>query len=619
MERNFKKIGLINAVVLLLVTVTSVLISLYISSAAALVGSMILGLGLFVSLVSYFQMGLDDRERLEKLEFDELNKSKGSASLFTTDSDTFPARRSREQFEKFFVPAFTVLLIVLESTAIYLQWKSLAKIEPVNTSRATLAMSLYAMFGLILFLLGQYASRLARLQGERLLRPGAAYLLLSGYLSFALTGILAGIQAGWPQADVWGARVLCVLLGLIGIETLIGLVLEIYRPRVKGKKARLLYDSRLVGLLGQPEGLITTAAHALDYQFGFKVSETWFYRFLQRAFAWLILAQIAVLGLSTCIVFIEPGEQGLLERFGRAASQHVLEPGPHLKLPWPVERVYRYPTRQLQSFNIGFVANPDSEKEKTVVWTVPHYKEEFNLLVASRDQVSATNRNAAMPVNLLTVSIPVQYQIKDVRAFAYKFANSGKLLEKISTREVVRYLVGVDLMDIMTAGRQKAADTLRTRIQAAADDLELGVEIVFVGLQDIHPPVKVADAYEAVNGAQQDYETKVLRAEGEQSRIVPMAEAEGQRRIREAEAQAVHNVAEAQSRSAQFTNQVVAFAAAPQVYPQRLYLSTLARSIQGARKYILTSTNTHNIYQLNLEDKVRFDLSSEVQIPAGRK
>src|SRR6185503_7680178 len=132
------------------------------------------------------------------------------------------------------------------------------------------------------------------------------------------------------------ARALCVLLALNALETMVNLVLEIYRPRVKGQQARLLYESRLVGLLSQPEGLITTAAQALDYQFGFKVSDTWFYKFLERALGWLILLQVVVLLLSTSIIFIEPGEQGILERFGKPVdSRHVLQPGAHLKLPWP--------------------------------------------------------------------------------------------------------------------------------------------------------------------------------------------------------------------------------------------------------------------------------------------
>ncbi len=68
----------------------------------------------------------------------------------------------------------------------------------------------------------------------------------------------------------------------MAVEMLLTLLLEIYRPRLKGKIARPLYDSRVVGLLAQPESLFTTAAQALDYQFGFKVSETWFFQLLQK-------------------------------------------------------------------------------------------------------------------------------------------------------------------------------------------------------------------------------------------------------------------------------------------------------------------------------------------------
>ena len=91
-----------------------------------------------------------------------------------------------------------------------------------------------------------------------------------------------------------------------------GLILEIYRVRVRGGESRVLYESRLVGLLGQPEAIITTAAHALDYQFGFKVSESWFYRFLEKALGWLILAQLAIFGLSTCFVVIQPGDRSVV-------------------------------------------------------------------------------------------------------------------------------------------------------------------------------------------------------------------------------------------------------------------------------------------------------------------
>src|SRR5260370_714931 len=153
------------------------------------------------------------------------------------------------------------------------------------------------------------------------------------------------VAGGAVRAAFYVALGLCVLLALTAVETLIALLLEMYRPRVKGKIERPLYESRLVGLLGQPEGLITTAAQALDYQFGFKVSETGFYRFFEKWAPWLGLAQLAVLLLSTGAVFIEPGEEGLLERAGRPVpGRTLLGPGAHLKWPWPLDKVYRFRT-----------------------------------------------------------------------------------------------------------------------------------------------------------------------------------------------------------------------------------------------------------------------------------
>ena len=615
MGKNHHKIGLLNWVALLIVTIVGVALSRYLNSAAGLAASFIFGTGFLVAIVSYFQMRLEERERLEKLDFDELVKSKSSESLFTTEADTFAARRSREQFERFFVPGLTLLFVLLQSAAIYWQWKNLRTPIPLVETRAALGISIFGLFALVLFLFGKYSSSLARLEKQRLLRPSASYLLWSAYLC-ALVALSIGLVTwgGIPKADLFAARIFVLLLGLMALELVVSLILEIYRPRVRGKAERLIYESRVVGLLGQPEGLFSTAAHALDYQFGFKVSETWFYQFLQKALAWIILAQVVILLLSTCIVFIGTGEQGLLERFGRPVAGGVLEPGPHLKLPWPIDHVNRISTREVQTFNIGFVPDPLLEKEKTVLWTRPHYKEEFNLLVASSEQIS-TNQTGqqSVPANLLTVSIPVQYQISDVQAWAYNYADAGQLLEKIATREVVLYLVGVDLIEIMSSGRLKAAQELQEKIQARANELKLGVNILFVGLQDIHPPVKVAEEFQKVVGATQEKEARILQAEGYRARVWPMAAAEAQRKIRDAEIYQLNRVAAAVARGAQFTNQITAFTASPTVYPQRLYLQTFGRASAGARKYIVASTNAQ-VLQLNLEDKIRPDLG-DITVP----
>ncbi len=147
---------------------------------------------------------------------------------------------------------------------------------------------------------------IARLEDHRLLRPSASFILASAFICGFTAAAIAGVQFGYvPGADVWVARAFCVVLWLMAAEMLLTLLLEIYRPRVRGKISRPLYESRLVGIMAQPESLFMTAAQTLDYQFGFKVSETWFFKLLRENILLLVVIQLAVLLLSTCIVFVE--------------------------------------------------------------------------------------------------------------------------------------------------------------------------------------------------------------------------------------------------------------------------------------------------------------------------
>ncbi|MCL5095963.1 MAG: protease modulator HflK [Candidatus Omnitrophica bacterium] len=624
MDRNIQKIGLLNLLVLLVAGSAVAAVSRYANSATGQSGALFLGFGLLVAMVSYFQARLEHRERLEKLEFDELKKGPSSAALFTEEAETFPARRSREQFERFFVPGFTVLLLISQGLAVYWLWRQKANLTSPIVDRATITMALLGLFALVFFLLGKYSSGIARLERQRLLRPAASYLLMGALVCLLAAAAEVVAWFGFPGIDLDGAYVFGGLLVLVALENLINLILEIYRPRLKGQEVRLLYESRLIGLLSQPGGLITTVAQALDYQFGFKVSETWFYQFMEKALAWLILLQLGVLFLSTTVVIVGPNEEAVWERFGRPVQSHaVLEPGFHFKWPWPIDKVYRYPTRELQTFSVGFVPDPALAQAKTVLWTVPHTKVEFNMLVASQMGPSGNAADArpgeqAVPVNLLSVNIPVQYRIKDVRAWAYNHIDPAQLLEDIANREVVRYLVNVDIDDLMAPGRMRAAEALRRRIQTQSDDYQLGVEIVFVGLQGIHPPVEVAPAYEDVVGSMQEKETNILAALAYQARRIPTAEAEATNLLSRQSSDAYSKITQAEAKGAQFTNQLAAYNASPSVYKTRTYLESLVRAIGPARKFVLTATNTQDIFWLNLEDKLRPDLL-DINVPTGKK
>ncbi len=611
MDRNIQKIGLVNLAALVMLGGALALISRNVNSLTGQVGAAFLGLGLFAAIVSYFQMRLLARERLEKMEFDEMNKGPAGAALFTKDTETFPARHSREQFDRIFVPAFTVMLCLAQGAAGIALWRWIKTAPPMVAEQSTLAMALSAMFSLLFFLLGKYSAGIARLENQRLLQPAASYLLLGSVVSLIASLCEASTWFGFPKVDGIVAYVMAAVLVLVSVETLISLILEIYRPRVRGRESRVLYDSRLIGLLGQPGGLITTAAQALDYQFGFKVSETWFYQFLEKGLSWIILLQLSVLMASTMVVIIQPEEQGLLERFGKpVGTTGILEPGIHFKWPWPIGKVYTFATREVHTIYVGFTPTKESNEERTILWTRPHYTNEFDLLVANRSPIGNTNSNDKMvAVNLFSVNIPIQYRVKDVRQWLYQHAEGPELLEDIANREVVSYLVGVDAGELLTSGRKQAADSLQKRIQARADKSQLGVEIVLVSVESVHPPLKVAAEYEAVIGAQQEMQTNILEAKAYAAEKLPLAVAQATNLLRQSEMEATLRVATAAAEAGQFTNQMAAWKASPEVYQERTYLETFSRASQKARKYLVVSSNSQDVVWLNLEDKIRDDMN----------
>src|SRR3954469_3962061 len=241
MERNIRKIGVVNFLTLLAAAVLSLALGRFAHSFAGQIAALFFGAGTLVALMAIFQMGLEEKERLEKLEFDELTRDRASASLFNAgEAEAFPARHAREQFEKWVLPAFAVLLVLgLGVSAVMLwQWLNSVTVEPVN--QPMVALALFGVQALILFVLGKYSANLARLDGQRLVRPAASFQVFGAYLSMAIAVCIGLVYGGQPRADWWMARVVIAVLGIITIEGVISLILEIYRPRVKGKQVRLI-------------------------------------------------------------------------------------------------------------------------------------------------------------------------------------------------------------------------------------------------------------------------------------------------------------------------------------------------------------------------------------------
>jgi membrane protease subunit HflK len=619
-QQNSKKLGLINSIVLLVVTIGALYFTLQTSSPVGLGGVVLLGIGTLIGFFTFIQSHLIDRERVEALEMQELDRTRGNESLFAgAAEDAYPARNARRQFEKWVVPIFSVLVLIVQALGLLLVYGQLGGWTLSSSAQASdsaMPIMFFALFMVVLFMMGKYSAGLAKMDGQDLLRPGANYMLLGSVVCTAVViAETASIEYPvWEKVFTW---VVFVVIAVSALENLFTLVMEIYRPRLDDKKARLLYDSRLIGLLGQPGGLISTAANTLDYQFGFKVSETWFYKYLEQKLALIIAIQVVVLFLSSSFVVIQANEEAVKERFGKKRAK--LTPGFQLKLPWPIDKVYRYKTGEIQEFVLGVLEQNDEAEPEVLLWTTQHNHGSSNdMIVANSDVLLDSASSDSVPVNLLTVSIPVQYRINNLDHWVYNTDNAISMLRKISMRQVTRYLIGVDINELMGPGRTTAQEELKKVIQQQANDMELGAEIVFVGLQDIHPPVGkneqskatggVAENYEKVNVARLHSETNRLGALQYKAGRVPRAYGLAAELLAKARSESTNKVALAKAEAERFSHQISAFKAAPSVYKTRSKLETFQRATRGARKYILSDTENGDIINLELQDKLRSDL-----------
>lgn len=635
--------------------VTSVL-GVYLLSWQILAGLLVWGM----LIAQFYQRHLAEQERLD---MDRL-RQQDQGTIFSDGGGRMAmlavAQKRLVFLEKWILPIWAVVIAVYEILIgiVLYRYNIMVPDSWANPDNYLLGAVLMLALSFVSFLFSRYATGLSAEKAWNPLRSGASYLLATSVIGFALAASLALAQYKYPAGLNILKYLIPGLIILLGIETLLNAILDIYRPRVAGQYNRAAFDSRILGLFSEPGGILNTVAHTMDYQFGFKVSQTWFYQLLEKAVMPLILFAVLVLYLMSSFVVVNPGERAVVERFGHLHRD--LEPGLRFKYPWPIEKVYQYPVDQIQLFNIGYKASEDQQEMKAFLWGEKHYDQEYNLLVAVQTDGSQ-QEEGAVPVSIVQANVPIQYRISDIRQFIYNHKDSRELLESICYRELTRYAISASIEtyvdeqnaddakpSLLGAGRMKAGKELHKRIQDAADREQLGVELVMVGLQGIHPPQEVAKEYEDVVASVQEKQATVLNALAERNKVLTelagsIAEVDNLYRLaldfessksngdqaksdalreqlqdafgsvkgtvfktlREAEGYAYERINLAKGEGLRFAGQVKAYQAAPDLYQKTLRLLTLEEGLKDVRKYVIVpGPDDTQVYQVDLQEKL---------------
>ena len=125
---------------------------------------------------------------------------------------------------------------------------------------------------------------------------------------------------------------------------------------------------------------------------------------------------------------------------------------------------------------------------------------------------------------MMMVSIPIEYRIKSIHDYLYRYDDPEELLESVAYQYLSDYAASVDIDRLMGPGRVEFNIKLKSLIQNRLDELQVGIEIVFAGVRGAHPPArsKVADAFQSVIRAETEMNATINRAEGEAKKILTL-------------------------------------------------------------------------------------------------
>ena len=378
--------------------------------------------------------------------------------------------------------------------------------------------------------------------------------------------VMAALSCGLAWAGLQTVvRILHFAVLAIGAAVCYGLYRA--RPPKDGMPRAFPLDITVLSVLGERTNLLASILDSAEAQLGIDLRSTWALTVVRRTLEPLVIGLCLLAWLSTSLTVVGVDEQGLVERLGVSVAGYPLSPGMHLHWPWPVDRVFRVPVKRVQALAVGHEGEEGNGPEN-VLWAVEHATNEYTLLLGNgRD--------------LITVDATVQFRIADARAWRYHSQNPADALKAIAYRAVMRNTVNRTLSEALSENVATLTARMRAMVQADADALGLGVEVMAFTLGGMHPPVMVASDYQAVVSAELAKVTAMVNARVFRNQAIPLSETTVLISVDTARAEGAESLALAAGQAWSFRTLQAQFLAAPAEFHFRSRLEALEKSLAG--------------------------------------
>ena len=283
---------------------------------------------------------------------------------------------------------------------------------------------------------------------------------------------------------------------------------------------------------------------------------------------WILLALVGVWLLSG-IYIVNPDEEGVVLRFGKYVR--TVGAGPHYALPFPIETVYKPKVTQVQRVEVGFRSVAQGRTfQQGANRSLP---EEASMLTGDE--------------NIVNVQFSVQYQIKNPVEYLFNVTNQAAVV-KNAAEAAMREVIGNSLIDsALTDGKLQIQTEATQLLQEILDRYKVGVRVIAVQLQDVHPPKEVSDAFKDVASAREDKSRIINEAEAYRNALLPAARGKASAIRNDAEAYAATRIQDAEGAASRFDAGRSQYEKAPQVTCGRLYYETMESILGNVDEKIL--------------------------------
>ena len=308
-----------------------------------------------------------------------------------------------------------------------------------------------------------------------------------------------------------------------------------------------------------------------DIKLSFSLKSLWTIRYTLRIFPGLILSVIFVLFLSTTMYVVLPHQQAAVYRFGKLSNTSITEEGLYFKLPWPVDMVDIYDVHRVKSMQIGYV----SGNSRNFLWGRVHDGGEYLLLLGNGNEMVATN-------------IKIVYKISDLYSYIKTCRNPEEVLSSGVYAALMDRTINTTLDAFLSVDRELLSVSLSEELSEFCKSENLGLAVVEVIVESIHPPVSVANVYQSVVTASVMKNTAITNAQTEAEKRLINAEQHRKTVVNNSISEQHRRVSSARNEMAVYFAAMEAYRISPESFRLSKFLDTYETIIKGNKVYVLS-------------------------------